>query len=173
MKEYVILVDEKDNMIGTAEKINAHLEPKLHRAFSIFIVNSNGELLIQQRAGNKYHCPGLWANTCCGHPRPGESLESAVHRRLQEEMGFDAELKEIFSFTYYCKFDNGLAEMEYDHVFIGKWNGTPIINYEEVADYKWVAKDFLKKDIEKNPEIYTTWFKIAWENLLSKIGDKS
>jgi len=172
VKEYVILVDKNDNMVGIAEKMDAHKNPKLHRAFSIFIVNSGGELLIQKRAEKKYHCPGLWANTCCGHPWPGESLEAATHRRLQEEMGFDTELEEVFSFIYNSEFDNGLTEKEFDHVFIGKWDGTPKINLEEASDYKWISKDILTKDIKKNPEIYTTWFKIAWEALLIKAGDR-
>lgn len=166
MEEYVVLVDEDDNMVGTAEKIDAHRNPKLHRAFSIFIANNNGELLIQKRAWEKYHNPGMWANTCCGHPRPGESLEAAAHRRLMEEMGFDTGMVKVFSFIYNTEFENGLTEMEYDHVFVGKWDGIPEKNPAEVADYKWIAKEDLAEDIRKNPEIYTAWFKIAWENLL-------
>lgn len=170
MQEYVILVDENDNAVGTAEKIEAHKNPKLHRAFSIFIFNSKGELLIQQRAVQKYHCPGMWANTCCSHPRPGESLEAAAHRRLQEEMGFDTKMEKYFSFIYNTEFDNGLTEKEYDHVFVGIWDGKPKININEVADYKWMSKDILEEDIKKNPGIYTTWFKIAWKSLLIKQG---
>lgn len=166
MQEYVILVDENDNSVGTAEKMDAHKNPKLHRAFSIFIVNSKGELLIQKRAENKYHCPGLWSNTCCSHPRPGESLEKAAHRRLQEEMGFDTKMVKVFSFIYKAEFDNGLTEKEYDHIFIGKWDGTPDINSKEVAEYKWISEDALKQDIEKYPATYTKWFKIALEKLL-------
>jgi len=169
VKEYVILVDENDNLVGTAEKMDAHKNPKLHRAFSIFIVNSKGELLIQQRAWEKYHCPGMWANTCCSHPRPGEALELATHRRLQEEMGFDTKMQKAFSFIYKAEFDNGLTEQEYDHIFVGKWDGTPIINIKEVADYKWISGDILKEDIRKNPGIYTAWFKIA----LGKFLDNS
>jgi isopentenyl-diphosphate delta-isomerase len=168
LKEYVILVDENDNLIGTAEKMDAHKNPKLHRAFSIFIINSKDELLIQKRADDKYHCPGMWANTCCSHPRPGESLEKAAHRRLQEEMGFDTELMKVFSFIYKTEFDNGLTEEEYDHIFLGKWDGTPKINLQEVEDYKWISGDFLKEDIKKNPEIYTAWFKIALGQFLDK-----
>ena len=171
MKEYVTLVDENDNVVGAAEKIDAHKDPKLHRAFSIFIFNSRGELLIQRRAEGKYHCPGMWANTCCGHPRPGESLEGAAHRRLREEMGFDARMEKAFSFIYKSEFENGLTEMEFDHVFVGKWNGTPDLNPGEAADYKWISRDVLEEDIIKNPGIYTTWFKIAWEKL--KAGDKT
>ncbi len=172
MQEYVTLVDENDNVVGAAEKIDAHKNPKLHRAFSIFIANSKGELLIQQRAWEKYHNPGMWANTCCGHPRPGESLEAAAHRRLQEEMGFDTRMVKAFSFIYKSEFENGLTEKEYDHVFVGKWDGTPKRNIYEVADYKWIPTDVLKEDIKKNPEIYTAWFKTAWELLLTKIGDR-
>lgn len=168
MKEYVVLVDNDDNSIGTAEKMDVHRNPKLHRAFSIFIVNSKGELLIQKRALNKYHCPGMWSNTCCSHPRPGEPLERAAHRRLREEMGFDTELFKIFSFIYKAEFDNGLTEEEYDHIFFGKWDGTPKINSEEVADYKWISGDFLMQDIKKNPGIYTAWFKIALEKIFEK-----
>ncbi|TEB15639.1 Isopentenyl-diphosphate Delta-isomerase [Pelotomaculum sp. FP] len=168
VKEYVILVDENDNSVGIAEKIDAHKNPKLHRAFSIFIFNSKGKLLIQQRAENKYHCPGMWANTCCSHPRPGESLEKAAHRRLQEEMGFDTEMVKSFAFIYKAQFDNGLTEEEYDHIFVGKWDGTPKINLTEVADYKWISEDILREDIKKNPAIYTPWFKIALGKLLDK-----
>ncbi|WP_206663715.1 isopentenyl-diphosphate Delta-isomerase [Pelotomaculum schinkii] len=168
MKEYVILVDENDNSVGIAEKIDAHKNPKLHRAFSIFIFNSKGKLLIQQRAENKYHCPGMWANTCCSHPRPGESLEKAAHRRLQEEMGFDTKMVKSFAFIYKAQFDNGLTEEEYDHIFVGKWDGTPKINVTEVADYKWISEDILREDIKKNPAIYTPWFKIALGKLLDK-----
>lgn len=173
MKEYVILVDENDNSVGTAEKMDAHKNPKLHRAFSIFIVNSKGELLIQKRAENKYHCPGLWSNTCCSHPRPGESLEKAAHRRLQEEMGFDTKMVKVFSFIYKAEFDNGLTEEEYDHIFFGKFDGEPNINSKEVADYKWISEDMLKKDIKKNPSMYTKWFKIAIEKLFDQCKAKN
>jgi len=166
VEEYVILVDENDNMVGTAEKMDAHINPRLHRAFSIIIFNSKDEVLIQKRALDKYHTPGLWANTCCSHPRPGEELEAAAHRRLQEEMGFDTALARVFSFIYEAKFENGVTEKEYDHVLFGRWDGTPIKNPAEVADYKWIAKNALTEDIKKNPEIYTPWFRIAWEKLL-------
>ncbi len=168
MQEYVILVDENDNAVGTAEKIDAHRNPRLHRAFSIIIVDSGDRLLIQKRAGGKYHNPGMWANTCCGHPRPGEDLAAAAHRRLQEEMGFDTGLVEVFSFIYETRFANGLTEKEYDHVFIGRWDGTPVENPDEVADYKWVDIGALDEDMRKNPEIYTSWFRIALEKLLKE-----
>jgi len=124
-KELVVLVDENDNEIGVEEKINAHRKGLLHRAFSIFVFNSKNELLLQKRAADKYHSGGLWSNTCCSHPRPGENLKDAAHRRLQEEMGFDCSLREVFSFLYKKSFDNGLTEHELDHVFFGKFDGIP------------------------------------------------
>jgi len=165
MAEYVVLVDEKDNEIGTEEKIKAHKDGKLHRAFSIFIFNPKGEFLLQRRALSKYHCGGLWTNTCCSHPRKGEALENAVHRRLMEEMGFDCELKEKFSFLYKAEFSNGLTENELDHIFVGIFEGEPVINKEEVAEFKWMNMDELKKDISENPERYTPWFKIAVKHI--------
>ena len=162
----VILVDENDNEIGTEEKMKAHQEGKLHRAFSIFIFNSKGELLLQKRAKSKYHSGGLWSNTCCSHPMPGEALEKTVHRRLIEEMGFDCELKEIFSFTYKAKFDNGLIEHEYDHVFIGKFDGKPTPNPEEVDEWKWIDVEELKKGIQENPDNYTYWLKASIDKII-------
>lgn len=166
----VILVDEKDNVIGTEEKMKTHQEGKLHRAFSIFVFNSKGELLLQKRAKSKYHSGGLWTNTCCSHPRPEEHIEKAVHRRLKEEMGFDCELKEIFSFTYKAKLDNNLFEHEYDHVFIGNFDGEPNPNPEEVDDWKWVDLEELKKDIRENPDSYTYWLKISIDKIISHLG---
>ncbi len=169
--EQVILVDETDNQIGTEEKIKAHREGKLHRAFSIFVFNSEGKLLLQQRALSKYHCPGLWANTCCSHPRQGESVEEAAHRRLVEEMGFDCQLKEIFSFVYKVKFDNGLTEHEFDHVLIGKFDGTPIANPEEVESWKWVGIDELKQNIIENPNKHAYWFRVSFERAFSLLSE--
>ena len=168
MQERVILVDENDNQTGTEEKIAAHEKALLHRAFSIFVFNNKGELLLQKRAGTKYHCGGLWTNTVCSHPREGESLNHAAHRRLGEEMGFDCEVLEIFEFVYKKKFDNGLSEHEYDHVFIGKFDGQPIPNPVEVEDIKWMSINEIKEDIEKNPENYTYWFKIAIKKIKNK-----
>ena len=168
--EKVILVDEKDNEIGTEEKIKAHQNGgKLHRAFSIFIFNSQGQMLIHKRAKTKYHSPGLWTNACCSHPKPGESLKEAVHRRLKEEMGFDCELEEAFSFIYKADVGNGLTEWEFDHVFIGRFDGEPEPNPEEVDDWKWMNIDELKKDIEQNPEKYTPWFRIAFERVVNHL----
>ncbi len=165
--ERVILVDEADNRIGTEEKLKAHKDGKLHRAFSIFVFNSDGKLLLQQRALSKYHCGGLWANTCCSHPRDGESTEAAAHRRLVEEMGFDCQLKEIFSFTYKAKFENGLTEHEFDHVLIGSFDGELKPNSDEVASVKWVDIGWLINDIGDNPENYTYWLKAAIEKVVS------
>lgn len=163
--EEVILVDEKDNQIGTEEKLQAHREGKLHRCFSIFVFNSEGKLLLQQRAKSKYHSGGLWSNTCCSHPRPGEPTEQAAHRRLKEELGFDCPLNEVFTFTYKTKFDNGLYEHEFDHVLFGRFDGSPIPNPEEVESCKWVGVEELKKDIQENPDNYTYWLKVALEKL--------
>ena len=165
MPEYVVLVDNQDNQIGLMEKQSAHVNPTLHRAFSIFIFNSKGEMLLQQRALTKYHTPGLWTNTCCSHPRDGESLQDATKRRLMEEMGMECELKEAFSFIYKADVMQGLIEHEFDHVFVGTTDVTPIINREEVESYKYETVANIAKDIEKNPANYTAWFKIAFAKL--------
>ena len=172
MPKNVILVDETDKAIGVMEKIQAHKEPdpRLHRAFSIFIFNTDGKILLQQRALNKYHFGGLWSNACCSHPRPGSELEKDVHDRLKEEMGFDCELKELFVFTYKAPFDNGLTEWEVDHVFKGTYDGQVEPDPEEVENYKWVTGEELVQDIKDHPEIYTPWFKIALDRVLDKLG---
>jgi len=170
--ERVILVDENDNQIGIEEKIKAHEQGKLHRCFSVVVFNSKKELLIQKRAEDKYHSPGLWTNTCCSHPAPGESTKEAAHRRLKQEMGFDCDLKEIFTFIYQHKFDNGLTEHEYDHVFIGEFEGSPNPNSEEVSDWKWISLDELKNDIQKNPDNYTYWFKILLDKITNEFGSR-
>ena len=171
MEKKVILVDENDNEIGIEDKLKAHQNGgKLHRAFSVFVFNSKGDFLIQQRSGNKYHCPGLWSNTCCSHPFPGEGLKEAASRRLKEEMGFDCELKEIFSKKYDLKLDNDLWEKEFDHIFIGNYDGEIKINPEEVSDWKWISLEDLKKEIEESPDKYTSWFKLLLKDLLAKIG---
>src|SRR5690349_17076045 len=131
MEEYLILVDEQDHEIGTEEKLKTHRDAKLHRAFSIFIFNKKGQLLLQRRALSKYHSGGLWTNTCCGHPRPGENIDKAAHRRLQEEMGFDCNMKDVFRFTYKAPLDHGLTEHEVDHVFIGTCDAQPKLNHDE------------------------------------------
>jgi len=169
MSEDVIIVDENDNEVGIEEKMEAHKEGRLHRAFSIFIFNSNGELLIQKRSRSKYHSGGLWSNTCCSHPKPGESIEDAAHRRLREEMGFDCDLKEVFHFIYRANLNNGLTEYELDHVFIGKYDGEVNPNPSEVEDWRWININDLKKDMEQNPNKYTVWFKIALDRVISLI----
>jgi len=157
--EKVILVNQKDEIIGTEEKMKAHRSGKLHRAFSIILFNKKGEVLIQKRAKSKYHSPGLWTNTCCSHPRPREGLKLAAERRLKEEMGINCKLKEVFSFIYKAKLGN-LIEHEFDHVFFGKFNGEPNPNKKEVADWRWAKLKDLKADIKENPKKYTPWFKI-------------
>jgi isopentenyl-diphosphate delta-isomerase len=144
-------------------KMEAHEKAVLHRAFSVFILNKNGELMLQQRAADKYHSPLLWTNTCCSHQRKGESNLEAGKRRLQEEMGFSCELKELFSFIYKAPFDNGLTEHELDHVMIGHYEDSPEINREEVEDFKWMTLSNVKADIATNPSSYTAWFKIIFE----------
>ena len=162
-EEEVILVNQENEQIGTMPKMEAHEKALLHRAFSVFIVNDEGEIMLQQRAASKYHSPLLWTNTCCSHQRVGESNLDAGKRRLQEEMGFEAELKELFSFIYKAPFDNGLTEHEYDHVMIGNFNKEPKINPEEVEAWKWMSPELVKKDITDNPKEYTVWFKIIFE----------
>ncbi|MFQ5405810.1 MAG: isopentenyl-diphosphate Delta-isomerase [Candidatus Micrarchaeia archaeon] len=168
MEEQLILVDKNDEETGTEEKMKAHEKALLHRAFSIFVYNSNGEILLQKRAVDKYHSGGLWTNTCCSHPRPGEALVDAAHRRLKEEMGFYTALKEQFSFIYKVKFENNLWEHEYDHVLIGKYDGEVKPNPEEVEEYKWIAPEQLENDVAANPENYTEWFKKALKELAKR-----
>jgi isopentenyl-diphosphate delta-isomerase len=169
MKEHVILVDEKDQKIGLMEKIEAHEKALLHRAFSVFIFNEKGELMLQQRAASKYHSPLLWTNTCCSHQRDGESNIEAGKRRLQEEMGFVTDITEVFSFIYKAPFDNGLTEHEFDHVMIGRYDKAPELNTEEAEAYKWMNMEDVKQDIEDNPSIYTAWFKIIFEKSYKKL----
>ncbi|MCB7480925.1 isopentenyl-diphosphate Delta-isomerase [Christiangramia sediminis] len=168
-EEKVILVNEKDQQIGLMEKIEAHEKALLHRAFSVFVFNDKNELMIQQRALSKYHSPGLWTNTCCSHQREGESNIEAGKRRLQEEMGFSTELKDTISFIYKAPFDNGLTEHEFDHILVGNFEGKPNLNPDEVASWKWVSLEHLQVDMEKNPHIYTEWFKIIFEKYYSHI----
>jgi isopentenyl-diphosphate delta-isomerase len=162
-EEKVILVDINDEPIGLMEKIEAHQHALLHRAFSVFILNEKNEIMLQQRAAHKYHSPLLWTNTCCSHQRPGETNLNAGKRRLMEEMGFVAELKELFHFIYKAPFDNGLTEHEFDHVMIGYYNEEPNINREEVESWKWMKIEDVKEDMIVNPDIYTVWFKIIFD----------
>lgn len=157
--ENVILVDENDNELGTMEKLEAHRKSLLHRAVSVFIINSKGEWLLQKRAGSKYHSGGLWTNTCCSHPFPGENSIKAAQRRLMEEMGISAEIREVFQFIYHEKMDNGFYEHELDHIFIGTSDKNPVINTDEVEKWKYISFAEMKKDIESSPENYTIWFR--------------
>ena len=161
-QEYVILVNEKDEPQGLMEKMEAHEKAMLHRAFSVFVFNDQNELLLQQRAAHKYHSPLLWTNTCCSHQRDGETNIEAGLRRLNEEMGFTCNLEEKFSFIYQAPFDNGLTEHELDHVMTGFYNQDPLINPDEVADFKWVSLEDIKTDMTAHPEKYTEWFKIIF-----------
>jgi isopentenyl-diphosphate delta-isomerase len=162
-EEKVILVNELDQQIGLMPKLEAHEKAVLHRAFSVFVLNDKNEIMLQQRARQKYHSPLLWTNTCCSHQREGESNIQAGNRRLFEEMGFSTELKELFHFIYKAPFDNGLTEHELDHVMIGYYNEYPVINPEEVEDWKWMKIEAVKNDMVLNPTIYTVWFKIIFD----------
>lgn len=162
----VVLVDQNNKEIGTEEKIKAHKEGLLHRAFSVFIFNSKGEMLLQRRSTGKYHSGGLWSNAVCSHPRVGEDYEKAIHRRTKEEMGFDCNMKKVADFTYKAELDNGLIENEHDTVFVGEYNGDVAPNPDEAMDYKWASLEEIKEDVVRNPNNYSPWFKIA----LSKIN---
>ena len=166
MPENVILVDENDNQIGVEEKLKAHREKKLHRAFSIFIFNKEEKMLLQKRAVTKYHSGELWTNTCCGHPRPRETIEVAAHRRLKEEMRFDCPLQEINILKYETDLGNGLFENEIDHILKGVYDETPKPDPNEAEACKWISPEELKKDISKNPDTYTYWFKLALQKVI-------
>jgi isopentenyl-diphosphate delta-isomerase len=165
--EFVVLVDEQDNPIGKMEKQQAHIEGLLHRAFSIFIFNSEKKLLLQKRASSKYHCGGLWTNSCCSHPRENENIQDAANRRLAEEMGMQCSLKPIFTFMYRAEFDNGLIEHEFDHVFFGESDQNPKINPEEVETYRYIAMENLQQEVKEFPENFTPWFIIALGRVLA------
>ena len=169
-EEQVILVNENDEQIGLMPKMEAHEKAVLHRAFSVFIFNSNNELMLQQRAAHKYHSPLLWTNTCCSHQRDGETDINAGTRRLQEEMGFTTSLKETTSFIYKAPFDNGLTEHELDHIMIGYYEQAPVINPDEVEDWKWMPLEDVRTDIAAQPELYTAWFKIIFEKFYEHIN---
>jgi isopentenyl-diphosphate delta-isomerase len=158
--EQVILVDEADNEKGTMEKMEAHQKGMLHRAFSILLVNSKGEILLQKRSSKKYHSGGLWTNTCCSHPGPGETISEAANRKLKQEMGIDLHPEFAFKFIYRTFLDQQLIEHEYDHVLMGQFDGQPIINPEEVEDWKFMPIQSLHKDMAEKPETYTYWFRM-------------
>ncbi len=169
MEEFVVLIDEQDNELGLMEKQQAHVAGLLHRAFSVFVFNPKGELLLQQRATDKYHSPGLWTNTCCSHPRENETYLEAAHRRLQEEMGFDCELEPKFHFIYKAQLGEKLFEYELDHVFTGQYDGEIKINKEEVGNFKWISLEELMANMDSNQEKYTIWFRIIFDEYLTKL----
>lgn len=164
--ELVILVDNQDNETGIQDKLSVHQLGLLHRAFSVFVFNSKNELILQQRADGKYHSPGLWTNTCCSHPKPGEKTIDACKRRLMEEMGMECYLEFSFSFMYKCKFSNGLTEHEFDHVYVGYTDNLPVLNYAEVKEWKYIDLFELEKEIELHPEKFTEWLKICFPKLV-------
>jgi isopentenyl-diphosphate delta-isomerase len=161
----VILVNENDEQVGVMEKMEAHRRALLHRAFSVFIFNHKGEMLLQQRAASKYHSAGLWSNACCSHPSPGEEISAAARRRTIEELGIDIPLKKQFHFTYKAEFDNGLTEHEFDHVFTGYFNNTPDFNRDEVQDCCFKSMNDIKESLKTHPKIFTEWFKIAFTEI--------
>ena len=170
-EENVILVNEFDEQIGLMPKLEAHEKAVLHRAFSVFVINKDNEIMLQQRASHKYHSPLLWTNTCCSHQREGETNLQAGSRRLFEEMGFETELKELFHFIYKAPFDNGLTEHELDHVMIGYFDENPVINPLEVENWKWMKIEDIKADMALNPDIYTIWFKIIFDKFYHYLED--
>jgi isopentenyl-diphosphate delta-isomerase len=161
--EQLILVDAHDRELGVGEKLQIHLEGVLHRAFSVFIFDRRGRLLMQRRARGKYHSAGLWSNTACGHPRPGEATAEAARRRLREEMGLDCELREAFEFLYRAELDGALVEHEYDHVFVGTYEGEPSPDASEVEDWRWLSVDELRRGLREDPHRYSHWLKLAVE----------
>lgn len=172
MKEEVILVNDKDEVLGFMDKIEAHRRAMLHRAFSVFIFNRKGEMLLQQRAAHKYHSGGLWTNACCSHPRPGEETADAAQRRLKEEIGFTVPLKKIFQFTYKASFENGLTEFEYDHVYAGEYDGDIDTNSEEVQDICFKEINEIKESLKSHPQKYTAWFHIALPEIEKWFNEK-
>lgn len=170
-EEQVILVDDWDIQIGFMGKMRVHREGLLHRAFSVFLFNDDGEMLLQKRSLGKYHSPGLWTNTCCSHPRPGESNEFAARRRLKEEMGISCDLIEAYSFVYKADVGNGLTEHEFDHVFTGITNALPSPDPNEVMAYRYLEIDHLLAEVSETPAAFTPWFKITLGSLLAHRKD--
>jgi len=167
--EEVILVDESDRPLGTMEKMEAHRRAVLHRAFSVFIFNSRGEMLLQQRAQEKYHSAGLWTNACCSHPRPGEDTREAAMRRLREELGFTTPLEELFHFIYKSEFDNGLTEYEFDHVFVGTYDDAIHPNIAEVSDFRYYSTENIREHLQHGPDKFTSWFHLAFPLVTSRM----
>jgi len=170
--EHVILVTPNDEVVGTMEKMEAHEKGLLHRAFSVFVFNDRGEMLIHRRAASKYHSPGLWTNACCSHPRMGETVHEAAHRRLMEEMGFDCELLPMFRFIYRAELEGGLIEHELDHVLMGRFNHAPLPNADEVGDWKYMDMKSLEEHMRLYPQAYTVWFRMALPKLIDVIHDQ-
>jgi isopentenyl-diphosphate delta-isomerase len=162
MEERVVLVDENDVQVGTLEKQRAHLEGRLHRALSVFVLNGRGEMLLQRRAAAKYHSGGLWTNACCSHPRPAEPVDTAARRRLREEMGIDCALTPLFAFTYRADVGGGLVEHEYDHVFAAEWEGDPMPSADEVDGWRWVPVEAVADEVRRSPEAFTPWFRMVF-----------
>lgn len=171
--EEVVLVDEHDRPVGRGEKIETHLRPRLHRAFSVFVFDSSGRLLLQKRSSAKYHSGGLWSNTCCSHPRPGEPTDAAARRRLIEEMGFDCEVTKVFDLVYYAELDNNFFEHEYDHVFAGRYDGSPSPDPREVEDWKWIDVQALAEDLRANPHVYSYWLRVSFDELLRRLQSRA
>ena len=165
----LVRVDIFDNELGPIAKMEAHTEPILHRAFSVYLINKNKEMLIQKRASHKYHSPDLWANSCCSHPRMGEDVVESAEKRMIEELGFTTKVKELFKFNYLCEFRKDLYEYEVDHVLLGEYNGSVVLNPEEASDYKWISLDELSRDILENPTKYSHWFIISAPNVIEYI----
>jgi isopentenyl-diphosphate delta-isomerase len=168
-QEEVILVNEADVPVGTMEKMEAHRKALLHRAFSVFIFNGKGEMLLQRRAEDKYHSAGLWTNACCSHPRPGEDTHAAAIRRLREELGFTTSLEKRFDFTYRSEYDNGLTEFEFDHVFTGTYDGLIYPNPVEVSDHYFQSPAGIRADLELHPRKFTSWFHLAFPLVTGKL----
>ena len=171
-KEQVILVNDHDEWVGAAEKMKAHKDGLLHRAFSVFIMNSDNEVLLHQRASDKYHSGGLWTNACCSHPRVGESTLAAAHRRLQEEMGFDCDVEQIFTYMYQAEVGNGLTEHEYDHIYFGYYDGHVNANKNEVQDHIYISITEVTCWLEKRPEQFTKWFRMIWPEFLKYFAER-
>lgn len=165
--EHVILVDSQDREIGESEKLRAHEAAALHRAVSVFVFDSAGRLLLQRRAAGKYHSAGLWTNTCCGHPRPGETAADAAARRLREEMGVVCELRPAFTFTYRAELEGGLTEHEVDHVFLGTFDGEPAPDPEEAQDWRWAEPVEIAREVAARPEEFTVWFRLVLDRALA------
>lgn len=171
-EEMLILVNELDEPVGSMPKTEVHLKGVLHRAFSVFLFNTRGEMLLQQRAIHKYHSAGLWSNTCCSHPRLGETVEQAVRRRLVEEMGITADVQFLFKFRYKAALENGYTEHELDHVYFGVSDAIPLLNKEEVKDWRYVSMEAVKAEMKQHPEKFTAWFKICFEEVERNIKNQ-